>query len=302
MAKAHYRFAVIIVSYNVAADAIKAAESVIATTSENESYIIQIADNGSKNDWEILKEYKHPRVRVTGWTGNIGYARGYNKAIQVLEEECDFDYFVLMNADIVVNSNGLIERLLSSLESEDETVVGIQPLIRHMDRTGDACEQNQVRRLHSYWDEVILNLVIPKRLFQKRVRELYYASEKPFRQKLYFEVPSGCFFIIKADVFRKIGYFDNRTYLYHEEFIMAHRIRERGERFVLLPEGGVDHYHGKATGNRNKGMNPAGHKALTDSISLYLVDYVNAPRVAVKLLAFMMQLEYTIKRAIKYYK
>lgn len=300
MKKAHYSFAVIILNYNVASDAIAAARSVVDTTLRDD-YIICIADNGSERDVNLLQNLCLENTKVFLWEENLGYAKGNNRAIRMLEQECEFDYVIIMNPDVLLEEINVIDKLIVSIEKEDDTVVGIQPLIHHLDREGDACYQHQVRKLHTFIDEFLVQSCLMKKIFKKRMGKLRYTSFIPYKNKIYFEVPSGCFFLMKTEAFQKVGYFDERTFLYQEEFILAHKIKENGGTFVLVPDVTVEHYHGKSTGNRNKGMTKKGHTALVDSVALYLKEYVKVPVVFITLLKIMMKLEYWIKCKLRYY-
>ena len=56
---------------------------------------------------------------------------------------------------------------------------------------------------------------------------MVYYKERPYERLIDFEVPSGCFFIIKTDAFMKVGMFDERTFLYAEEIILGYKLKER---------------------------------------------------------------------------
>lgn len=294
-------FAVIILNYNVIADAIHAAESVINTTHKN-NYVICIADNGSIKDRDMLDSISLPHTVVFKFNDNSGYAKGNNQAIRLLGKEYNFKYTVIMNPDVVIEEDGIIDRMIDMIEQEPNDIVGIQPLIHHLPQSWEVHHQRIVRRCRGFWDECLMQSMFLKHLFRKRIGYLHYSEKIPYKAPFYYEVPSGCFFMIKTNVFSNVGYFDERTFLYQEEFILAYKIKQLNKKFVLMTDGVVEHYHGKSTGNRNKGISETGHKALVDSVSLYLKEYVKSPAVAVWLLALMMKVEYKLKKVFRYYK
>jgi len=51
----------------------------------------------------------------------------------------------------------------------------------------------------------------------------------------------GAAMFIRTDVFRQLGGFDERFFLYHEEIDFAHRLRDAGKRVVYLPQCVVTH-------------------------------------------------------------
>lgn len=58
---------------------------------------------------------------------------------------------------------------------------------------------------------------------------------------------SGANLFIRTELFREIGEFDERIFLYHEEDDLALRVRQHGERIVLLPQAKLQHFHAKSS-------------------------------------------------------
>jgi GT2 family glycosyltransferase len=82
-----------------------------------------LADNASTdNSIQIIKE-QFPSVIIIENKGNYGYAKGYNCALQNVEE----DYYALINSDIEVTENWL-KPIQSLFENEKQTGI-IQPKI-----------------------------------------------------------------------------------------------------------------------------------------------------------------------------
>jgi hypothetical protein len=59
----------------------------------------------------------------------------------------------------------------------------------------------------------------------------------------------GAAMFIRSVVFRDLGGFDERFFLYHEEIDFAHRLRDEGKRVVYLPQCVVTHL-GERGGSR----------------------------------------------------
>jgi GT2 family glycosyltransferase len=59
---------------------------------------IVVADNGSSDDSRILVETLFPSVIYLQLDQNFGFAAGYNKALQLIQNE----FFVLLNSDVDV--------------------------------------------------------------------------------------------------------------------------------------------------------------------------------------------------------
>lgn len=84
---------------------------------------IYVADNASTDNSVVFLEKSFPEVRIIQNKINGGFAKGYNDALQHLEE----DIFVLLNSDVEVTLNWLPPLLLEF--EKDENVAAVQPKI-----------------------------------------------------------------------------------------------------------------------------------------------------------------------------
>ena len=64
-----------------------------------------------------------------------------------------------------------------------------------------------------------------------------------------FEVPSGAFFIMRTEDFLNVGLFDERTFLYYEEYILGYKLKKLGKTFRLIPNEWIEHEGGKSIGS-----------------------------------------------------
>ena len=79
-------------------------------------------------------------------------------------------------------------------------------------------------------------------LFYKWFRNGEY-SEKNYKQnKLEVECVSGAFFVIKYNVFKKIGYFDENVFLFYEEDILASKLKKLGYKEMSLNYVSFKHF------------------------------------------------------------
>ena len=84
---------------------------------------IYVADNASTDDSISFIKTNFPTIKIIQNKGNFGYARGYNEALQEVEEEI----YTLVNSDIEVTENWL-QPIISLFENEPKTSI-IQPKI-----------------------------------------------------------------------------------------------------------------------------------------------------------------------------
>lgn len=114
------KIAVVILNWNGAKLLEQFLPSVVAFSNEANIYV---ADNASTdNSVEVIKT-KFPQVTIIQNQGNYGYAKGYNIALQQIEEP----YYALVNSDIEVTENWLAP-ILSIFDNESNIGI-IQPKI-----------------------------------------------------------------------------------------------------------------------------------------------------------------------------
>ena len=101
------------------------------------------------------------------------------------------------------------------------------------------------------------NLIFRRFLpFKKMIAEMDYKYEmRKYDYNHVMEVPilSGCFIFVPFKVFEKVGKFDERYFMYMEDYDLCRRI---GEKFkvVYYPEAEIVHEHGKASYKSRKMM------------------------------------------------
>ena len=84
---------------------------------------IYVADNASTDTSVSFLEQHFPTVQIVKNTGNYGFAKGYNEALQHIDAEI----YALVNSDIEVTENWL-RSILETFENEPKTAI-IQPKI-----------------------------------------------------------------------------------------------------------------------------------------------------------------------------
>ena len=89
----------------------------------SENATIYVADNASTDNSIAILKHDFPLVKIIQNTFNFGFAKGYNEAIQYVEEP----YYALVNSDIEVTENWL-NPIIEMFDNEPKTAI-IQPKI-----------------------------------------------------------------------------------------------------------------------------------------------------------------------------
>ena len=210
----------VVVNYNTEN---KTTKNIDAVIKNNEPFHIVIVDNASdNNEYEQLISYysdnKYVDVLYAG--GNAGYSRGNNIGIKkLLSYNQELRYICIMNPDAYCPCKDTFAHLISKLETEPN-VVWIAPLL---------VENNCINTRQLGWN-------LPK--YRDLIMHSDYTAIKlrfgvqtdipytPETNLLKYDAIQGSLFVIKADIFKKIHFFDEKVFMYSEENILAARLKK----------------------------------------------------------------------------
>lgn len=237
------KIAVIIVNYNDVDDTIKYVKKI--TKYEIISRIV-IVDNNSttKNAFENLKALEDEKVKVIQSNKNGGYNYGNNFGIKYLESQNEkYDYFIISNPDIEVSEKA-IKHCLEEMEKDTKIAV-ISPRMFNKD-------SKPIRR--SSWKkrtftlDVIHSTRLLEIIFYKILRSGEYSEKDYEKEILEVQNISGAFFIIKSNILKDIGYFDENVFLFYEEDILAERLAKTDYKIISLNSEKFIHYESQTIG------------------------------------------------------
>ncbi|WP_461226633.1 glycosyltransferase [Lacticaseibacillus suihuaensis] len=297
------QYGVVILNYNSYEDTLGAASSVIDKAT-SKSFEICIVDGGSTRlgEFQRLKELNLPNTFVVSTGENRGYAYGNNFGIRYLIEKCEAQYIVVMNPDVRVESAGLVESLINTVEHSSREIVGAQPIVWTKWKKEPKNEQISIRNTYRYSDILIESNALLKRVFKRRYDQQVFKNRIPYEKKIDFTVPSGAFFLIDRVFFESIGMFDERTFLYTEEIILGKKIEDKHKKLRFDPHMYVTHESGKTIGSNAKHVSLFAFRESEKSLDVYLKYYlaVGIPkRVLVKTLSY---LNFSIKQIVYLYR
>ncbi|QAY59980.1 glycosyltransferase family 2 protein [Microbacterium protaetiae] len=227
----HADVAVIIVTYNSADDLPALIASLRPEASSNRLRVV-VADNDSNDDTVTVASQIADIVCVpTG--GNLGYAGGINVAMRHIG---DCDDVLILNPDLTVDS-GSVTALRTA---QKERVAGIVvPRILTNDELTRSLrnEPSLVRAL----GDAAFGSRFPNRpaaLSETIFKAASYGSPREV------DWATGAALLIRADVAREVGPWDERFFLYSEETDFFRRVRMAGHAVWYEPSATVHHSQG----------------------------------------------------------
>jgi GT2 family glycosyltransferase len=190
---------------------------------------IYIADNGSTDgspDW-VAKNF--PQIRLIRFDKNLGFAGGYNLALQ----QIDAEYFILLNSDIEV-TEGWTKPLISFMDNNRD-VASCQPKIRSWHNKENF---EYAGAAGGYIDKYGYPFC-RGRLFQSIEKDegQYDTTEDIFWT-------SGACMIVRDEAWRKCNGFDADFFAHMEEIDLCWRFHLAGYRVSYIPEPVVYHVGG----------------------------------------------------------
>lgn len=172
---------------------------------------------------------------------NIGFGAGHNRAFAEISRDSDFH--VVINPDVSFD-NDVINRLMSILVS-DSSIGVIMPKIVYP----DGSLQHLCKLIPTPLD-LIARRFVPLKYIQDKINNRYELHNLPQTETIDVPILSGCFLIIRSDMLRRYGGFDERYFMYMEDVDLTRRI---GSYARVVYEPTVSVVHGYAKGSyRNR--------------------------------------------------
>lgn len=170
--------------------------------------------------------------------GNIGYGRANNLVLDRLRS----DAHLVLNPDVELDS-GALAAALDALSAHPEVGL-VAPAV--FDARGE--RQYLCKRYPSAW-VLFLRGFAPAAVRRRFGPALAaYEMRDVIGERFVGDVPlaSGCFMLVRTALFRKLGGFDPRFFLYFEDYDLSLRLgREAGIGYV--PEARIVHHGGEAS-------------------------------------------------------
>ena len=227
------RVAVVILNWNGKSFLEQFLPSVISNSPEATIYV---ADNASSDDSVDFLRTNFPHVKVIDNEENLGFAGGYNKALEKLNE----DLFVLLNSDVEVTTNWL-QPIVALFES-DENIAACQPkILSYHDKTsfeyagasGGFIDKNG----YPFCRGRIFDTLEKDNGQYDSVEEIFWAT-------------GACLFV-RSKVYKELDGLDSDFFAHMEEIDLCWRIKRAGYNIKIQPASTVYHVGGGTLSKSN---------------------------------------------------
>lgn len=217
---------VIIVSWNVC----ELLESCLASLKKYASGLeveVIVVDNNSSDGSVAMIRRRHPWVTLIASKENLGFTKGNNVGLA----RATGRYIFYLNPDTELIEDALTP-LVAYLDTHpDVGIVG--PKLLNSDRSLQ----------HSIGHITRLGDLVNEYFRRTKASQLRVES---YDQPTAVEVLLGAALVVRGDLCRQVGGFDERYYMYHEETDLCLTIRKLGYQTIYLPTVSLIHHGSKS--------------------------------------------------------
>jgi len=216
------RLAVVVLAWNAREDVLRCLASLRGETGAGD--VVVVVDNASSDGTAEAVRAAHPGAQVLANAENLGYAGGMNVGVR-RALELGTPWVLLLNQDTEIPPGTLAA--LFDAAARHPGASALQPLLVREDRATIDSAGQRLHRVPGATD----------RLGGRPLAEAPDADEEVFG-------PCGAAALLRAEVFREAGLFDEEFFLIFEDVDLAFRMRLAGRRTVLVPAVRVVHRRG----------------------------------------------------------
>lgn len=227
----------IIVSYNTRELTIKAIETLFANAGDVAMRVV-VFDNASSDGSAQAVATAFPGLEVIAHPENIGFARANN----LVAETADTEWLLLLNPDTETHPGAVAALLDFSRAHPEAGITGGRTVFPDGSLNIASCW----RRM-TVWSLVCsatgLSSAFPRsNLFNP---EAFGNWQRDSVREV--DIVVGCFLMIPTALWRKLGGFDTRYFMYGEEADLCLRAREAGYRPMITPDAQIMHLVGASS-------------------------------------------------------
>lgn len=247
-----------IINFNGASNTMECLSSLDKINSKSFKTSVVVIDNASDEKFKVPASQRGEQsskfkvfqgLKVIRSEKNLGFSGGQNVGIKYAMEN-GADYVLILNNDTIVDK-GLVEELLNVAEKDKNTGIVVPKIYFapgfefHKDRY----KKSDLGKVFWYaggemdWKNVIG--------YHRGVDEVDHGQYDRIEKT---DFASGCCMLVKRDVFEKVGFFDEKFFLYYEDSDLCERIRRKGYSIIYSPKAVLWHKNAGSAGGSGSSL------------------------------------------------
>ncbi len=211
---------------------------------------VVVIDNASKEKLDLEENFlKNASLKIILSEKNLGFSGGHNLGINYALSKMA-DYIVILNNDTILDKN-LVYELLNAFDN-DSSVGIVSPKIYFA--KGYEFHKNRYKNEdigHVLWyagGDMDWDNVIGKHIGVDEVDKGQYGKEKEI------DFSSGCCMAIKKEVFEKVGFLNEKYFLYYEDNDYSQRAKRKRYKVIYTPKAILWHKNAGSAGGSGSNL------------------------------------------------
>lgn len=228
--------AVIMVSHNDLSDACLSslAEARTRTPLSVAFVVVDNASTAYRANEFVDRHFEDAWVLLRN--GDFGYGRSMNKGAALIDAE----YYFILNPDTILADPDILAKLHAYMrEHPDVGLVG--PKILNF----EGVLQETCRRFPSWFQPLVQRTFLRNTAFGKTYLRTFQMKDEDHDVPRDVDWVQGSAMFMRGDLWKRLGGFDDRYWLYFEDIDLCRKTWESGQRVVYLPDVALQHAHGR---------------------------------------------------------
>jgi GT2 family glycosyltransferase len=205
---------IIIINFNTK-ELLRDCLSLIFKKTKGLNFEVVVVDNCSIDSSVVMIKEEFPQVKLIENKKNLGFAKANNQGSKIAQGE----YLLFLNSDTLILNNALKHLVKYMKENSEIGLIAPQLLLKNKTLQPDAFGP----------EPTLWQLTYGRFLKTKRIDWL-----------------SGAALMIKKDLFKKIGGFDENFFMYYEDIDLSKIVRGIGYEIATCPEAKIIHLVGQS--------------------------------------------------------
>lgn len=236
---------IVLINYNGQDNTIECLDNLRSISTEGFILNTIVVDNLSKNKL-IIDEVDYRKIKLSVIYNNVnsGFSGGCNIGIKKALEQ-GADYILLLNNDTLVHENFLVE-LFDFMEKKSEVGI-VSPKIyfeKGFEFHKERYRNDELGKVFWYaggkfdWKNIIGQHV-----------GVDQVDDGQFEESVPVDFATGCCVLIRKEMFKLVGFFDEKYFLYYEDADYSVRVLKKGYKIFYVPKSIIWHKNAGSSGS-----------------------------------------------------
>jgi len=237
--KMHTKISIIILNWNTKELLKNCIESINKHINiDKVSYEIIVVDNGSSDGSAQMIKTCFLYVKLIENNENLGFSRGNN----VGTRQATGRYLLFLNSDTLFIKETNIQYLIDKMEQNKQIGICACQLLNQ-----DGSVQKSVRNFPYPLGIFFHYIGISKMFKDVHFFNKYLLLDWKHNQEKNVNQPAGAFLLIRSQLFKQIGGFDERFFIYYDDVDLCKKVILENKKILFSPKSKVIHLGGKSS-------------------------------------------------------